>query len=468
MDNDNNVYPLDLIIKTLGKENVSFNEMDLICYMQDLAPLPETIISIFSTKVPSMIVRPKNADQISAVLEYANKERVPVTPRGGGCSGMGGCLPIDGGIVLDMTSLNSIISIDEDDRTITTQVGVTFQKLLEKAYKKNLKIGTYPTSAPSATVGGYISNGGHAGIGSPKYGSIGSQIQQLEVVLPTGEKEVIKSPYSDIFVGAEGTLGIVTEVVLRAYQIPEAFSVLSYGFDNIATAFKGLEKMLRSGVRPNSLTFMDRSFLEIESKLGLNVPQVEIAFIITLEGKKQLVAEEEAKLNHVFSGGKSLDPSFALEEWDRRYKSELFIKRSGPTMILVEVSIPIVKLGESVAYLKNLSKKLDLNITFYGIMGEKGSMLTLPLILTDERLEENFFGVLMKALKMMGVVINMGGKIYTAGLYGSPFLKRIHGEKKLELMKNLKKEFDPNGIMNPGKLIESRISWLATILMTEG
>ena len=459
---------LDFIIRTVGKENASSNEMDLICYTRDLAPLPETIISIFATKAPSIVVRPKDANQISAILEYANKERIPVTPRGGGCSGMGGCLPINGGIVLDMTSLNSIVSIDEDDMTITTQVGITFQKLLEKAYKKNLKIGTYPTSAPSATVGGYISNGGHAGIGSPKYGSIGSQIQQLEVVLPTGEKEVIRGPYSDIFVGAEGTLGVITEVVLRAYQIPEAFSVISYGFDDVATAFKGLEKMLRSGVKPNSLTFMDRSFLEVTSKLGLNVPQTEMVFIITLEGKKQLVAEEEAKLSQIFSDGKLLDPSFALDEWERRYKIELFIKRAGPTIILIEVSIPIVKLGESITYLKNLSRKLDLNITFYGIMGDKGSMLTLPLILTDERLEENFFDVLIKSLKMMGVVINMGGKIYTVGLYGSMFLKYIHDERKLGLMKNLKKELDPNGIMNPGKFTESPISWLAPILMTEG
>jgi glycolate oxidase len=458
--------PMDFIVKGVGEENASINEMDLICYTRDLAPLPDSIISIFAAKVPSVVVRPKNADQVSTVLQYANKERMPVTPRGGGCSGMGGCLPVDGGIVLDMTSLNSIVSIDEDDMTITTQVGVTFQKLLEKAGKKNLKIGTYPTSAPSATIGGYISNGGHAGIGSPKYGSIASQIQQLEVVLPTGEKEVIRGPYSDIFVGAEGTLGIITEVVLRAYQTPEAFSVISYGFDDVATAFKGLKKMLRSDVKPNSLTFMDRSFLEITSKLGLNVPQTEMVFIITLEGKKQLVAEGEAKLNQIFSDGKSLDPSFALEEWDRRYKSELFIKRSGPTMILVEVSIPIVKLGESIAYLKNLSRKLDLNITFYGIMGDRGSMLTLPLILTDERIEENFLDVLIKSLKMMTTVINMGGKIYTVGLYGSMFLKYIHGEKKLELMKNLKKELDPNGIMNPGKFTESRISWLAPILMT--
>jgi glycolate oxidase len=438
--------------------------MDLICYMHDMAPFPETVRSALVTKAPLMVVRPRDIDQISEILVYANKEKIPVTPRGGGCSGMGGCLPVKGGIILDLTSLNSIISIDEENMTITTQAGVTFQKLLEKASRKKLKVGAYPTSAPSATVGGYISNGGHAGIGSPKYGSIGSQIQQLKVVLSSGEKEVVKSPYSDMFVGTEGTLGVITEVVLKAYPIPEAFSVISYGFDDTAAAFKALKKMWSLGVRPNSLTFMDKTFLENEYKLGLDVPQAEIVFTVTLEGKRQQVTEEEAELNQAFSEGKPLDHSFALDEWERRYKSELFIKRLGPTMILAEVSIPISKLAESVVYLKDLTRKLDLNVAFYGIMGDRGSMLTLPLVLTDERLEENFLDVLIKTLKVIRAIISIGGKPYTVGLYGSLFLKHIHEKRKFELMKNLKKELDPNGIMNPGKVTESYISWLATII----
>jgi FAD/FMN-containing dehydrogenase len=454
----------DSLVGIVGKENVSSKEMDLICYSSDVAPLPDTIISTYGMKMPSLIVRPQDPDQISAILKLANEKGVPVTPRAGASSGMGAGLPIDGGIVLDMTSMDSILLIDEERMRVTVQAGVTFQKLLSELGKRKLKLGTCPTSAPSSTVGGYISNGGCAGIGAPKYGPIGSQILELDLVLPNGEILSVDTPYSSLFVGAEGTLGVITQVVLRIQPIPESFTALAYGFDDIVSACHGLESLLGSGVMPNSLTFVDRHFLDTVCELGLDEPKHEIVIFLTLEGRKQEVVADEKAIDKIFFGGKRLNSSFAMEEWERRYKAELFIKRAGPTIILGETNIPIIKLKEAVDYLKEVNKKLGLNTCFYGIMGYGGSMLTMPIVLTDERLEEDYFNTLLASLKMTSAVISKGGVVYTVGLHNCIFMEFIHNAKKLEIMKSLKKNFDPNGILNPGKLTECRTAWLASLI----
>jgi len=454
----------DSLVGIVGEKNVSNKEMDLICYSSDIAPLPETIVSTYGIKMPSVVVRPQNPDQISAILKLANEKSVPVTPRAGASSAMGGCLPIDGGIVLDMTSMDSIISIDEEGMKATAQAGVTFQKLLQELEKRNVKPGTYPTSSPSATIGGYISNGGCAGIGAPKYGPISSQILQLEVVLPDGEILLVNSPYSSLFAGAEGTLGVITQAVLRIYPIPESFVALAYGFDNLTFACDGLKKLLEFGIMPNSLTFMDKFFLETICELGLDFPKHEIVACLTLEGNKHLVAAQEKAIDKIFSGGKKLDPAFAMEEWNRKYKTELLIKRAGPTIILIEASVPIIKLKEAVNRLREVNEKLGLKASFYGIMGYGGSMLTMPIVLTDERMEEDYFNTLLSTLKMMSVIISTGGVIYTVGLHNCIFMGLIHNEKKLEIMKSLKKKFDPYGILNPGKLTECRMAWLTSLI----
>jgi len=454
----------DSLARIVGEKNVSNKEMDLICYSSDLAPLPDTIISTYGMKMPSVVVRPQDSDQISAVLKLANEKSVPVTPRAGASSAMGGCLPIDGGIVLDMTSMDSILLIDEKGMKATAQAGVTFQKLLRELEKRNVKPGTYPTSAPSATIGGYISNGGCAGIGAPKYGPISSQILQLEIVLPDGEIMSVNSPYSSLFVGAEGTLGVITQAIFRVYPIPESFAALAYGFDNLASTCEGLKNLLGSGVMPNSLTFMDRYFLDTVCNLGLKVPKHEIVVCLTLEGRKQQVTADEKAVDKIFSSGKKLDSAFAMEEWERKYKAELFVKRAGPTIILVEANIPIIKLKEAIDHLKEVNRKLGLNTCFYGIMGHGGSMLTMPIVLTDERSEEDYFNTMLASLKMISATISMGGVIYTVGLHNCIFMELIHNAKKLEIMKSLKKKFDPYGIMNPGKLTECRMAWLTSLI----
>ena len=454
----------DSMVSIVGEQNVSSKEMDLICYSSDLAPLPDTIISSYGMKPPAVVVRPKNADHISAILKFANKERVPVTSRGGASSAMGGCLPMDGGIVLDMTSMDLILSIDEDGMRVTAQSGVTFDKLLQEMKKKNLKPGTYPSSAPSATVGGYISNGGSAGIGAPKYGSISSQIIQLEVVLPDGEILSVNNPLSYLFVGAEGTLGVITKAVLRAYPVPESSAALAYGFNDVTSACGGLRNLSRHGIKPYFLTLMDRRLLEITSRLGIEVPIHEIVISLNLEGKKEIVATQERVVDKIFSNGRKLETAFAEEEWERRYKAELFVKRAGPTIMLVEANVPINRLEETIDQVRNVSKKLGLNACFYGIMTYGRSMLTMPIVLTDERNQEGYFDTMLSALKLTSVIISMGGVIYGVGLHNSIFMELVHDKKRLETMKLLKKTFDPYGIMNPGKLTECRMSWMMALI----
>jgi glycolate oxidase len=452
------------IVNIAGEGNVSCKEADLVCYSSDLAPLPDIIISTYGIKTPSIVARPKNADQVSEIIKLANKEKTPVTPRGGASSAHGGSLPLDGGIVLDMTSMDKILSIDEDKMCVCTQPGVTFAFLTRELLRKNLKLGCFPSSALSATVGGYISNGGCAGIGAPRYGPIRSHIMQLEAVLPDGEKLSVCNPYSTLFVGAEGTLGVITQVTLRVFPIPEFLKAVAFGFDDVLSAFCGLENLFKSGIKPYFLSFMDGNFLETMSKLGKEVPKHSMIILVALEGCKKSVETQETAINKIFSKGKQLPDTFAVEEWNNVHKTELFIKRAGPTLVVAEANVPIFKLKQALKNLKDAGDKLGLNICLYGILGYGGSTLTMPIVLTDERKEDEYFNTLLASLKMTSVIISTGGTVYGVGLHNSIFMERINGVKRLEIMKRLKKSLDPNKIMNPGKLTECRMAWLSSLI----
>jgi len=455
---------IDFIINIVGKENVACKEGDLVCYSSDLAPLPETIIATYGVKDPSLIVRPKNSNHISEIIKLANKEKIPVTPRGGACSSHGGGLPIDGGIVIDMTSMDKVLSIDAEDMYVYTQAGVTFASLLSELSRNKLKLGCYPTSAPSATVGGYISNGGFAGIGAPLYGPIASHIMQLEVVLPNGKILSLNNPYSTFFVGTEGTMGVITNVKLRVFPIPEFFKVMAFGFDDILSACYGLENLLKSQIKPYFLSFMDQNFLEIMSKLGKCVPNYAMIIFMALEGSKKSVEMQEKAINKVFSEGKQLPEAFGMEEWNNVHKNVLFIKRVGPTMVAIEVNLAVPNLKQAIKSLRDLNNKLGLNTCLYGLLGYGGSTLTMPIVLTDERREDEYFSTMLAALKMTSVIISIGGSVYNIGLHNSLFMEHINDMKRLEIMRTLKKTFDPNKIMNPGKFTECRLAWLSSLI----
>ncbi|MFX1487445.1 MAG: FAD-binding oxidoreductase, partial [Promethearchaeota archaeon] len=386
---------LDLLARIVGKENVSDSELDLICYASDLAPLPDIVLSAYKFKPPSFVVRPSSGKQVSEIVKLANERRIPVTPRGGASSGLGGCIPVEGGIVLDLTSLDGVADINQDDMTMTVQPGVVWKSLIHKSGKLGLKPGVYPSSAPSATVGGFISTGGSAGIGAPKYGPISEQVVKLDIVLPNGRIAKLSPPFSNLFVGAEGTLGVVIEAVLKAHPLPEAFSVAAYAFDEVSSACDCIAKIQHSGLTPCYLFMVDHYLLDITRDLGTELPECQTMIVAAFEGSKLETERLERASDRVFSiRGRRLESNIAEEEWERRYNAELFVKRAGPTLIFLELNLPVNGLSGAITKFNKLAED-GLKSGLFGILGYGGSMLVMPVLLTDERLGSEFLKLLL-------------------------------------------------------------------------
>ncbi|MEE8632375.1 MAG: FAD-binding oxidoreductase, partial [Candidatus Bathyarchaeia archaeon] len=262
----------DELIKIVGKENFTDSKLDILSYSSDMAALPQEIFSLYGFREPDYIITPSSTEQIGSIMQLANRRNVPITVRGGASTGYGGSVPVNGGIVLDLTGMKQIQEIDEEKRTIIVQSGITWKELIDILAKKGFQPGIYPSSAYTATVGGLVSTGGSAGLGAPKYGSIEMQILNLEVVLPSGKTINTASegiPNTDIganshsiFVGAEGIFGIVTEVTLRIYQKGDDFEALAVAFKDFEDGWKAMDKLLKEGVTPHTLHLMDRQFLD--------------------------------------------------------------------------------------------------------------------------------------------------------------------------------------------------------------
>ncbi len=443
-------------IAICGDENVSDKELDLIAYNNDLASLPPILKQIYKLKPPKYIIRPSSNEEISKIIKLAVQHKIPFTARAGASSGIGAVIPIDGGIVLDLTQMQKILNIDSGARQVTVQPGITWAQLNQKLKKNGLMVGIHPSSSPSATVGGFVSTGGYAGIGAPKYGPIGQQIQKLQVVLPSGEILDIHSPLTSLFVGAEGTLGIISEITLNVYPISQTIQPLAFGFPDIDSAITPIKNIIKMGLTPYHLMLFDGYFFNISKSLGLEVPKNEIVVCITLEGTELNVQVDIKKIRSIFPEKNELSEEFALEEWERRFKTELFIKRAGPSLVLLEIGVPLGRINQLYKNFQEFGGAEKIEIGFCGILGHAGTMLCMPFILTDERKGMEYHKVLSFSRKLVSQAIKLEGVPYGIGLWNSGYLPFLYEQEKLKIFSDIKHLFDENNLCNPGKIIEDR------------
>lgn len=447
---------LSQFIEICGKENVSNNELDLITYSSDLASLPPVLKQTYKIQNPKYVLRPASTEQIAEITKIARSQKLPFTARAGASSGTGAVIPVDDGLVIDLTRMQSILDIDLTSLQVTVQPGITWQKLSFRLKKLGFMVGIHPSSSPSATVGGFISTGGYAGIGAPKYGPISKQIQKLKVVLPSGIIQKIIPPLTSLFVGAEGTLGIITEITLQIYPRSQLISPLAFGFNDLESVIGALEVLIRSGITPYHVMLFDRKFFDISKSLGLVGPSNEIVLLLTIEGS-ELVAQSALEIiNRIFPVKGQLEKRFALEEWERRFKAELFIKRAGPSLILLELGVPLRLVPQLYNNFQQLGKSEGIELGFCGILGHGNTMLCMPFILTDEQRPMEYFKVLLFSRKLTSAAIKLGGAPYGIGLWGSSYLPFIHSQDKLKLFSAIKQVFDERNLCNPGKITEDR------------
>lgn len=466
------------LIKIVGERNYSDSELDAVAYSSDAATLPPQIFKLYVAKRADCIVKPTATEQVAAVIRLAGKYKIPITPRGGASSGLGGAVPIKDGIVIDLTGMKQILELDESKKTVTVQPGITWKELMNFLNKKGLQPGIAPSSAYSATVGGFISTGGYFGIGAPKYGSIKDNIISLEVVLPNSEVintatdsiPVANAPEdsSSLFTGAEGILGIITKATIRVYAKEPAFQVVAIGFDTFKDALEAINAILENGITPHTVHIVDGNFLGNLRRISKEAPNVEGLAIVALEAPTQ--SELEDLLNNlskicVARGGRDLGLEVAQREWDERFKVELLFKRLGPTFLAIELLVPMAKASEIYRKWNEMAQDHVLTLNYFVIVGHGHLAAMLPLILVDERKEEQFIKTAALIIKLLSEGLALGGRLCYAGAYNTPYADKKFGFEVDEL-KKIKAALDPQNIMNPYKVVNGRFPpWLFKIAM---
>jgi FAD/FMN-containing dehydrogenase len=444
----------------IGTPRVSTSYLERTAYSHDLAPIPRTITWFFKS-LPDIVVKPQSLEEISGILKLANKFKVPVTPRGSATWGYGGAVPTAGGILLDLRGLNKIVSFDEAEGLLRVQCGVVWEDVLDLLAKTTWALPVYPSSAPSSTVGGFAATGG-LGFGSLEYGSLRENIASATIILPSGEMMVVEPSLRSLtpeqVFGSEGILCIFGELTLRLVpRGPSASPFLAY-FHELAKAVEVANNLAR-GAKPFSLTLRAFGFMRARKGEVLQTPNdAESGAIIFgyYAGMPDRV-EESLKTFAKMAVDKAgiLRPREEAEfEWSERFHP-LRIKKLGPTVLTSDVVVPSNRLIEMIQYAWQLGCDASVDVEIETIWVSPDQVLFFPLFLSDERRTLRYLSHSAITKKLIDRAIAIGGRSYGYGLWNSFHFAASEPTRKKEITK-LKRQLDPNSILNPGKTIMAK------------
>lgn len=450
----------------VGKDNVNTSEMDRMLYGHDLAPLPKEAGVAFNN-MPDVIVRPSNVKQLSEIASLAFKSGVAVTPRGASTWGLGGSMPTEGGILIDMSSkMNKIHAIDKVNMTVKADAGCTWQNVLEACDKEGLFVGSTPSSFPSATLGGWISTGG-IGIGGYKYGGARDSLMNLEVVLSDGT--IINTGYDNVgnnmsgynlnqlFAGAEGTLGFIGTVTLRVYPKGE-LRFLGYDFDHLKDMHEPIQKIVNHpSVKPLHIAWSDSLHFENQRKAGIHAPDVSNLFLVTLQGAPEFMDLEEKFVDEICAaaGGRKVSADIPVHEWEERCY-EYRCRKAGVGSIPAEIVVEVQHWGEFVDECYEGYKTMKMEPGgIVGMISDRSTAMFMPYYFKDD---EQLLGMTAFAYNFyMGDRAALyGGRSLGLGVFFASNLDVIRDAGSAALMRDIKTLMDPHDIVNPGHLVCGR------------
>lgn len=448
----------------VGSKNISTNKSEMEAYSNDEAPLAQR-------RLPEVVVRPVDVASISRLLSFANEKRIPVTPRGAGTGVSGGCIPIYGGIVLSMERMNRILQIDKDNFTAVVEPGVTLSELREQVESQGLRYAIYPGEA-TATIGGNVATNA-GGMNAVKYGVTRHHILGLETVLPNGAvvrtggqfvKCTTGYDLTQLIIGSEGTLAVVTKVILKLTTLPAKREVLFIPFNNLQNAVEAVPEILRLKMVPVGIEFMERSIIEIVEKYtGKELPyhDSEAFLMIIMEGKSSgEIHDYFLKVNEICKHHGAIEAMMPGSErakrrlLDAREKFYHAIKGFAP-MELIDVVVPRSEIARFVSRVKEISAEHRVPVIAYGHAGD-GNVHLHPICVNMSREEwGRRLPHLMSDIYRAGV--SFGGAIsgeHGIGLDKKAYLPIQMDNAYLSIMKVIKQAFDPNNILNPGKIFD--------------
>ncbi|MFJ7683603.1 glycolate oxidase subunit GlcD [Peribacillus butanolivorans] len=454
------------LLSIVGPENYDDSKVECLVYSYDATPGYQSM--------PDAVIKPGCTNEVAAIVKVCNEHKVPIIPRGSGTNLSGGTCPTEGGLVLLFNRMNSLIEIDEENLTATVQPGLITLDLISAVEKKGLFYPPDPSSMKISTIGGNI-NENSGGLRGLKYGVTRDYVIGLEVVLPNGDiirtggklaKDVAGYDLTKLFVGSEGTLGIVTEAILKLIPIPETTKTMLALYHDLDAAAQSVAKIISNKIIPVTLEFLDRPTLivvEDFAKIGLPT-NVEAVLLIEQDGPPEVVERDMKRMADICLEEKAVSVEIAETELNAvalktaRRTALSALARLKPTTILEDATVPRSEIAKMVRAINEIATKHNVNICTFGHAGD-GNLH--PTCITDARDHDEMERVELAFADIFAVAIDLGGTItgeHGVGAMKAPYLEWKLKKEGIAAMKGIKQAFDPNNIMNPGKVFakESR------------
>jgi glycolate oxidase len=453
---------LNRLRELVGADHLLTEAVDLIPYSFDgTAELNQR---------PLAVALPGSTEEVAACVAWARQHRVPVVTRGSGTGLSGGSVPVPGGLVLCLTRLDRILEVDPNNLTLRAQPGVITKAIDDEAARHGLFYPPDPGSMKISTIGGNVAenSGGLRGL---KYGVTRDYVMALQVVLADGQvarlgsacvKDVAGYSLKDLFIGSEGTLGVITEVLLKLVPRPEARKTLLATFPSLEAAARAITAIIAARIIPCTLEFIDQTTLrcvEDYARIGLPVDAAAVLLMET-DGHPAAVADEAARMEAIARAEGADRVQVAADEAEgarlatARRQAFSALARLRPTTILEDVTVPRTRLAEMVAFVSETARRHGLQIATFGHMGD-GNLH--PTFLTDERDAAEMARVHHALSEIVDRTIALGGTVtgeHGVGLAKKAYLKRQYDPASYALLRAVKRALDPEGLLNPGKIFD--------------
>ena len=424
--------------------------------------------------LPDIVIKPRTAEEISGIMKICNAHKIPVTPRGAGTGLSGGALPHLGGVVISFERMNTIIEIDEKNLQVTTEPGVITEVLQNAVKEKGLFYPPDPSSRGSCFIGGNIAENS-GGPKAVKYGVVKDYVLNLEVVLPTGEiiwtgANVLKNStgynLTQLIVGSEGTLGLVTKIVLKLIPHPKYDLLMLVPFNDLENAGAAVSAIFRAGFTPSALELVEADALRIVSKFVESSPvpigeNVAAHLIIEVDGNnKDLLMQDMESIAALLTDFDCGEIYFADDEqqkaelWKLRRRVSEAVKLAGYT-IEEDTVVPRASLPALIKGIKELRSLYNFDAVCYGHAGDGNLHVRIKKPGNIYSLDNTEVIPALKAL--FSLVKSMGGTIsgeHGIGLIQKEYMPIMFDEVTINLMRGIKKTFDPNNILNAGKIFD--------------
>jgi glycolate oxidase len=419
---------------------------------------------------PSAVVFAIDTEQVAGLLRFALRREIPVVTRGSGTGLSGGSVPVDGCIVLCLTKMNRILEVDAENLTLLAESGAITADVAAAAAQAGLFYPPDPGSMKISTIGGNVAenSGGLRGL---KYGVTRDYVMGLEVVLPDGQilwtgnkcvKDVAGYTLRDLFIGSEGTLGVITKVLLKLIPPPAARKTMLAVYDTMENAARTVSAIIAAKIIPCTLEFLDRVTINcVEDYAAIGLPrEAEALLLIESDGHPAAVEEEAEAMAAIArdNGAREVKIAATAEEAASlaaaRRTAFSALARVGPTTILEDATVPRNRLPEMVHCIREVAQRHQLKIGIFGHMGD-GNLH--PTFLTNETNKEEMQRVEEAMKEIFARAVELGGTItgeHGVGLAKKSFLRTAVGELNLGVMRRLKSAFDPAGLLNPGKIFD--------------